>query len=181
MAEMQQDVMEELSPTESSTENQEQDTNGSEAVENTESDVLVENYKRAMKKERERRKEAEAKLAERPVVEQEPIDQDDTVKRFLNTEALALVTNKIVTDPAFRAVAEEVKVEMIKTGKPLEDSYNAVLARLFKEMTKGQSLDEPVKPIFNQLPKTATPEDKRISQETQELIDDFDRMAKSFG
>jgi len=179
MAEMQQDVMEELSPTESPTENQEQDTKGSEAVENTESDVLVENYKRAMKKERERRKEAEAQLQQLKSLPVE--EQDDTVKRFLNVEATTLINNKLLTDPSFRDRVDFVKKEMIETGKNIDDADNAVIARLFKEMIKSQSLDEPAKPIFNSLPKTATPEDRRISQETQELIDDFDRMAKSFG
>jgi hypothetical protein len=176
--EYEQDVtVEAETTTESSPEENEQETTDSEVVENTVPDVQA-NLRIALQKERERRKAAEAQL-QRPQY-QEPVQEDDTVKRFLNVEATTLINNKLLTDPAFKDRVDLVKDEMETTGRTLEDADNAVLARLFREMN-FQTEEKPKNVPPNQLPNTATPETPKVDPSVKAELDEFDRMAKSFG
>lgn len=156
---------------------EEQPTIDSEVVENPVSDVNA-NLRRALQKERDRRKQAEAQLRN---VQVEPVEEDDAVRRFTNVEATTLINNKLLLDPSFKERLDLVKYEMESTGKTIEDADNAVLARLFREMTLGQVSEERPATLINQLPKKATPEGKRIPDEVQAELDQFDEMAKSFG
>ena len=176
----------ETSP-ESSTEENEQDTTVSEDAKTQESDgkdfeTKYQESLIALRKERQRRRDAEAGNSQPVQRDYAPEEQDDTVKRFLNVEATSLINNKLLTDPSFKERADIVKDEMVRTGKQLEDADNAVLARLFKEsfLNKEEGESPKSKPP-KQLPNTAIPEDKRISSENQEALDKFDDMARQFG
>jgi len=157
---------------------EEQETTDSEVVENAVTDIQG-NLRIALQKERQRRKDAEAQL--RQVQYQDPENEDETVKRFLDVEATTLVNNRLLTDPSFKDRADLVQSEMKATGKTLEDADNAVIARLFRDMTSGQFSEENKSKPIKQIPTTAIPEATRISKEDQEQVDLFDRMAKSFG
>jgi hypothetical protein len=157
----------------------EQESNDSEVVENTETDVQR-NLKIALQKERERRRAAEAQLKQ--VQYKAPENEDETVKRFLNVEATTLINNKLLTDPSFKDRVDLVQDEMLRTGKNIEDADNAVIARLFRDLTSGQTEETLSAKPPKQLKTNAIPEEKeRISPELQEELDMFDNMAKSFG
>ena len=157
---------------------EEQDTPVEDDVQSPVSDVQ-DNLRKALQKERERRKAAEAQLQQQQY--QPPQYQDEAVVRFNNVEATTLINNKLLTDPSFKDRADLVQNEMIRTGKTLEDADNAVLAGLFRDMTLESAQSNPSLPI-KQLKTTATPEEKpTISKEVQDEIDMFDKVAKSFG
>jgi len=167
----------EVDATEDSSPEAQEDQIDSEVVENT--DPVSENLKRALQKERARRKSLEAQL-QTPKAQE--VSEDDTVRRFLNVEATTLINNKLLTDPAFRDRVDLVQDEMKRTGKQLEDADNAVLARLFQEMALQGSNDKVEQKSLNKLPNTAIPEETpKVSKETQEELDMFDAMKDSFG
>lgn len=167
----------EVDATEDSSPEAQEDQVESELVEN--SDPVRENLKRALQKERERRKSLEAQLQ----TPQAPVENENEIaKRFNEMEALTLINNKILTDPAFKDRADLVKDEMTRTGKSMEDADNAVLARLFKEMTTQATSEKTEVKSNKSLPNTAIPEEQpKLSKEAQAEVDMFDEMAKSFG
>jgi len=162
------------------TENNEQETIVTEDVQKPVSNVQ-ENLKIALQKERERRRAAEEQLRTQTQY-QAPMEEDETVKRFLNVEATTLINNKILTDPSFKDRADLVQAEMRASGKNIEDADNAVIARLFKEMTSVQDQEQIINKPPQQIKPTAIPEERQvISKEVQSELDMFDAMAKSFG
>ena len=164
---------------EESTPQEEQELTGSEPVETPVSDIQK-NLKIALQKERERRKAAEAQL--RQPQYQAPESEDETVRRFLNVEATTLINNKLLTDPSFRDRVDLVKDEMLRTGKNIDDADNAVLAKLFRDMTEGQTEETIKAQPPKQLKTQASPEtEEKVSPETQAEIDQFDRAKKAFG
>jgi len=148
-----------------------------------EENPVAANLKVALQKERQKTKDLEAELQKAPTP---AVETEQTVEsRFNNMEATTLINNKLLTDPAFKERADLVKDEMVRTGKQLEDADNAVVARLFKEMTSNK--EEPNTPAEtppNQQPNTATPEEEaggKMTPELQAASDEFDAAAKAFG
>lgn len=162
-------------PTDSTPVENEQETD-SEVVENT-SDIQ-ENLKVALQKERERRKAAEAQLKQ-PAPAPE-MNDDPVYQRFQNVEATTLINNKLLTDPTFKDRVDLVQDEMIRTGKSMEDADNAVIARLFRDMTANQTPEAEKPKVPNNLPNKAIPDnEEKIDPKVQEELDYFDEMEKN--
>ena len=144
---------------------------------------VEENLLKALQIEREKNKTltAQTQTPAPPAVEEEQTVE----KRFINMEATTLINNKLLTDAPFKDRVDLVKAEMIRTDKNVEDADNAVVARLFKEMTSNK--EEPKTPVEtppNQQPNTATPEEEaggKMTPELQAASDEFDAAAKAFG
>ena len=167
--------------TTSPVENNEQETIVTEDVQKPVSNVQ-ENLKIALQKERQRRQAAEEQLRQTQAQVYQAPDEDETVKRFLNVEATTLINNKILTDPSFKDRADLVQDEMKHTGKTIEDADNAVIARLFKEMTSVQDQEQIINKPPQQIKTTAIPEEKeKVDPDIQRELDMFDSMAESFG
>ena len=127
-------------PSTPTVENNEQATNDSEVVENSEADVekanqQLSNIQKAIEQENEKlRKIREEKKAEIQPVQPEQKEQPQTevAKEFYDNIRLTKLNNKMLTDPSFKERAELVKQEMETTGKDIEDADNAVLARALR-------------------------------------------------
>jgi hypothetical protein len=165
------DVNEEVETSaDSSTEENEQPTDVREDVNTPEGDgkdykTIAENLSKALREERAKNKKQESvKPAESP---QEP--QDETVKRFLRTEADAYIAKKIAIDPSFKERLDIVE-NYVSQGYTIDMADKLAKAEIMDKILAVNSQEETInKP--KQITPTATPEPE-APKTTGNVLDD---------
>ena len=145
-----------------SVENKEQGNDG-QAVEkqDNQSTDIVENYKRAMQKEREKRKKLQEQLNQvqtRPQSQEDDhyVDEDKELDR-LKTENW--ITRKLVEDPTFRDRSPSVLALMEENpGMTIEQADNAILADFTRKMLSNAQQVKESNPVPNQITTSAVSE-----------------------
>lgn len=174
MNEEQMDVNEGAqSSAESSAAEQEQVSIDSEVVNTQETDgkdykSLYENAKIALRKEREAKKA----VTTAPVVTQPEISEDETVRRFIQTEANATIALKLQTDPSFKDRVEIVQ-DYVKQGHTIEMADKLAKADIMDRiLASGVTETATNKP--KQIQPTAIPEPTE-KQSTGNILDDIEK------
>ena len=129
---------------------------GSEPVETPTGDgkdykTIAENLSKALREEREKHKIE-------PVTQPQPVvpSEDETVKRFLATEANATIAVKLQTDPSFKDRVELVQ-DYVAKGYDINMADKLAKADIMDQILSAKS--ETKKPVIpNQIKPTATQE-----------------------
>lgn len=162
--EVKEDVKpEEATPAEPQTEEvQPQEEQTEQPVEGVTPPVDGKNYKaiaeqlsKDIKEKNRKIQELKAQPTQEPVV-QPVISEDETVKRFLATEANATIAVKLQTDPSFKDRVEIVQ-EYVKQGYDINMADKLAKADIMDRILNETSVaDKPE--VINQMQPTATPE-----------------------
>jgi len=171
-----QDVkQEEVEPVTPSVDEQ-QDSTDSEVVQTQ--NPVQENLKKALQAERERRREAEAKLAEREQQElQKPLypNGDDAYQRFVKLEAEVKIQKKLTDDPTFLDRKDLVIETMEKSGYDIDVADSMVKSQLYDQLVK-ESATQIKEVVPNQIKTQATPEPSTIKR-SGNILDDVESGA----
>jgi len=171
-----QDVnQEEVEPVTPSADEQ-QDSTDSEVVQTQ--NPVQENLKKALQAERERRREAEAKLAEREQQElQKPLypNEDDAYQRFVKLEAEVKIQKKLTDDPTFLDRKDLVIETMEKSGYDIDVADSMVKSQLYDQLVK-ESATQIKEVVPNQIKTQATPEPSTIKR-SGNILDDVESGA----
>ena len=168
---------------ESTATEQEQETTVSEDVNTQESDgkdykSLYENARKALKIEREKRHTQETV---QPDFQEEQTNDDDGVKRFLQTEADAYIARKAVTDASFKELLPEIEALMqANPGMDIRTAETRVKVSMFESISY-QINHESVHNLPNQIKPTATQEPVQKQATLEELDPILARALKETG
>ena len=121
---------------------------------------IVENYKRAMQKEREKRKKLQEQLNQvkaQPQSQEEDDPYDQEKEEFEQIKADNLITRKLVSDPTFKDRVDLVKDYMEQhPGVDVDQADDAVLANFTRSaLSEAKQVTQPVP---NQITTSAVPE-----------------------
>jgi hypothetical protein len=155
---------------------EQQDSNDSEVVQTQ--NPVQENLKKALQAERERRREAEAKLAEREQQElQKPLyqNEDDAYQRFVKLEAEVKIQKKLTDDPTFLDRKDLVIETMEKSGYDIDVADSMVKSQLYDQLVK-ESATQIKEVVPNQIKTQATPEPSTIKR-SGNILDDVESGA----
>lgn len=146
---------------------------GSEPVETPTGDgkdykTLYENARKALQQEREAKKALKAQPEVQPA-----IPEDETVKRFLQTEANAAIAIKLQTDPTFKDRLEAVQ-EYVAQGNSIEMADKLAKGDIMDKILSGSVSEqqETLKP--KQITPKAIPEETVIHS-TGNVLDDIEK------
>jgi hypothetical protein len=164
------DVKVEDTTTTPSVENNGQPENDSEVVNTPQGDgkdykTIAENLSKALREEREKNKKKQEPVE--PV--EVPQTQDDTVKRFLRTEADAYIAKKIAIDPSFKDRLDIVE-NYVSQGYTIDMADKLAKAEIMDKILAVNNQEEVInKP--KQITPTATPETE-APKTTGNVLDD---------
>lgn len=164
-------VNEEVSqaPVESPAAEIEQESSVTEDVQKTESDgkdykTIAENLSKALREERAKNK------APQTTPQSQPQNEDETYRRFLQTEANAEIAVMLQTDPSFKDRVELVK-NYVEQGYDIKMADRLAKGDIMDQILHGESQSAPTN-IPKQMQPNVTPE-PRVVHQTGDVYQDL--------